>query len=156
MDTSTDVNNNMSFIKSNKGQRLLAINGNVYRCNKKTPRKKYWKCVVRGCTMSVHTDENDVYLCGGKSDHDHEPNSDLIQAKRLRQQMKQRVLNELTPIAMIYEEETAKSSVDRTVLATFPTNQEICKFCKACNTLDFSSFRFNICVHSTKTCSSFT
>ena len=127
------------FIKSNKRQRLLTISGNIYRCNKKTPRKTYWKCDVRGYTMYVHTDENDFYLCGGKSDHDHEPNSDLIQAKSLRQQMKQRVLNELTSIAMIYEEETAKSSVDRTVLPTFPTNQEICKYCKECNTLEFFS-----------------
>ena len=41
--------------------------------------------------------------------------------------MKQRVINELTPIAMIYEEETAKASVDRAILAAFPTNQEICE-----------------------------
>jgi len=103
------------------------LNENVYRCNKKTMRKKYWKCVVPGCTMSVHTDENDVYICGGKTDHDHQPNSDLIQTKRLRQEMKQRVLNELTPIGVIYEEETAKASVDRAGLAAFPTNQEIRK-----------------------------
>ncbi|CAF3690230.1 unnamed protein product [Rotaria sordida] len=38
--------------------------------------------------------------------------------------MKQRVLNELTSIAMIYEE-TSKVSIDATVLATFPINQEI-------------------------------
>ena len=78
MDTSAVANNHMSSIKSNKGQRLLAIYGNIDRCNKKTPRKQYWKCVVCGCTMYVQTDENYVYLCGGKSDHDHEPNSDLI------------------------------------------------------------------------------
>ncbi|CAF4918441.1 unnamed protein product, partial [Rotaria sp. Silwood1] len=75
--------------------------------------------------MSIHTDENDVYICGGKTNHDHQPNSDLIQTKRLRQDMKQRDLNELTPIGAIYEEETAKASVDRTILAAFPTNQEI-------------------------------
>ncbi len=122
-----DMDNNISFITSNKAQRLLVLNENVYRCNKKTARKKYWKCVVGGCIMTVHTDENDVYVCGGKTNHDHQPNSDLVQTKRLREQMKQRVLNELTPIAVIYEEETAKASVDRAVLAAFPTNQEICE-----------------------------
>ncbi|CAF3772348.1 unnamed protein product [Rotaria sp. Silwood1] len=75
--------------------------------------------------MSIHTDENDVYICGGKTNHDHQPNSDLIQTKRLRQDMKQRDLNELTPIGVIYEEETTKTSVDRAILAAFPTNQEI-------------------------------
>ncbi len=127
MDTSTNVDSNISFIMSNKAQRLLVLNENVYRCNKKTARKKYWKCVVPGCIMSVHTDENDVYICGGKTDHDHQPNSDLIQTTRLRQEMKQRAVNELTPIAVIYEEETAKASVDRAVLAAFPTNREIRK-----------------------------
>ena len=41
--------------------------------------------------------------------------------------MKQYVLNELTPIAVVYEEEMAKASVDRAVLVAFPTNQEIPK-----------------------------
>ena len=68
-----------------------------------------------------------MYISGGKTDHGHQANSDLIQTKRLRQDMKQRVLNELTPIAVIYEEETAKASVDRAVLAAFLTNQEIRK-----------------------------
>lgn len=31
MDTSVDANINMSFIKANKGQPLLTINGNIYR-----------------------------------------------------------------------------------------------------------------------------
>ncbi|CAF3239279.1 unnamed protein product [Rotaria sp. Silwood2] len=75
--------------------------------------------------MSIHTDENDVYIYGSKVDHDHQPNPDLIQTKRLRREMKQRIVNELTPIAVIYEEETAKAPVDRAVLAAFPTNQEI-------------------------------
>ena len=77
--------------------------------------------------MTVHTDENDKYISGGKVDHNHQPNSDLIQTKRLRQNMKQRVLTELTPVAVIYEEETAKALVNRAVLATFPTNQQVCK-----------------------------
>ena len=41
--------------------------------------------------------------------------------------MRRRVLNELTSIAVICEEETAKASVDRAVLAAFSTNQEIHK-----------------------------
>lgn len=123
----SDFDSNISFITSNKGQRLLVTNENIYQCNKKTERKKYWKCVVVGCVMSIHTNENDSYLCGGKTNHDHQPHSDLIQAKNLHQQMKQRVSNEMTSISVIYEEETAKTTIDRSVLAAFPTNQEIRK-----------------------------
>jgi hypothetical protein len=82
---------------------------------------------VTGCSVLLHTDENDMYLCGGQVEHDHEPNLDLIQTTRLRQQMKERVLNELTPIGVIYEEEIMKASLNDSALATFPTNQQICR-----------------------------
>ncbi|CAF4155088.1 unnamed protein product [Rotaria magnacalcarata] len=63
-DSTFDANENLSFIKSNKGQPLLVMNEQLYKCNKKTARKKYWICIVNGCSMVVHTDENDVYLYG--------------------------------------------------------------------------------------------
>ncbi|CAF4339437.1 unnamed protein product, partial [Rotaria sordida] len=72
-----------------------------------------------------HTEENDVYISGGKGIHDHETNPDLIDAKCLRQQIKQRVINELTPISVIYEEEMAKTPLSDSTTATFPTNQEL-------------------------------
>ena len=130
----SDVNSNFDkmdslfFTTSNKGQRLLVINEQIYRCNKKTSNKKYWVCVVSGCSISVHTDKNDMYLCGGKIDHDHEPNSDLIRTICLRQKMKERVLKELTPIHVIYEEETAKDALNERTVATYPMNQEICEY----------------------------
>ena len=77
--------------------------------------------------MIVHIDENDVYLYRGKCDHHHESNADVIQTTHLRQQMKERVLNELTPIGIIYEEEMAKAPLSTASVATFPTNQEIRK-----------------------------
>ncbi|CAF1062080.1 unnamed protein product [Rotaria sordida] len=82
-------------------------------------------CAVIGCTIRIQTDENDIYLCGGKGIHDHEGSSDLIDTIHLRQQIKQRVVNELTPINMIYEQEVAKASLSISALATFPTNHEI-------------------------------
>lgn len=42
--------------------------------------------------------------------------------------MKERVLKELTPINVIYEEEMTKSELDANTLATFPTNQHICEY----------------------------
>ena len=128
MASSTSTDGQISFMTSNKGQRLLVLNEHVYRCNKKTAEKKYWVCMISGCSVTVHTSEDDSYLRGGKSLHDHESSSDFIETTRLRHQMKQRALNELTPINIIYEEEIAKASLNISALATFPTNQEICEW----------------------------
>jgi len=76
---------------------------------------------VSGCTICIQTDENDIiYLCGGKSTHDHEASSDLIDTIRLRQQINQRVVNESTQINMIYEQEIAKASLIIFCLDYFP------------------------------------
>ena len=42
--------------------------------------------------------------------------------------MKQRALDEPTPINVIYEEELARASLHMSALAPFPTNQEICEW----------------------------
>ncbi|CAF1502247.1 unnamed protein product, partial [Adineta steineri] len=49
----------------------------------------------------------------------------MIQTLKLRQQIKQRVIKELTPTSLIYEEATAKALIDREALASFPTTHEI-------------------------------
>ena len=72
MNTSTDTTIQLFFMISNRGQRLFVLNEDIYRCNNKTVRKNI------GNTMTVHTDEKNLYLCGGKGDYDHQPNSDLI------------------------------------------------------------------------------
>ncbi|CAF4151764.1 unnamed protein product, partial [Rotaria sordida] len=77
--------------------------------------------IVSGCSSSVHTDEHDVYLCRGKCDHDHESNLDLIRTTCFPQTMKERVLNELTTVGIIYEEEMAKSALSAAGVITFPT-----------------------------------
>ena len=80
-------------------------------------------------TVNCHRpNDDDVYLRGGKSDHDHESSSDFIKTTRLRHQMKQRALDELASINVIYEEELAKASLSMSALAAFPTNQEICEW----------------------------
>ncbi|CAF2662438.1 unnamed protein product [Rotaria sp. Silwood2] len=66
--------------------------------------KKYWIGMFSGCSIGVYTDEHDAYLCG---------------------EMKKRVLNELTTIDIIYEEEIAKGALSAVDVVTFPTNQEI-------------------------------
>ena len=120
---STDI----KFIPSNKGQPLLVFNHYIYKCNKKTPKKKYWICVVSGCSMYIHTDINNNYITGGQSEHAHPSNPEHIQVKQTREQIKQRVINEQTPIGQIYDEETSKSVMNSVAVAIFPTAHEICK-----------------------------
>ena len=128
MATSTSADGQISSIASNKGQRLLVLDEHIYRCNKKVVGKKYWVCMISGCSITIHTNEDDVYLCGGKSHYGHESSSDFIKNTRLRHQMKQRALDELTPINLIYKQEIAKASLNTSALATFRTNQEICEW----------------------------
>lgn len=121
-------NIHVSFITSNKGQQLLVLNDYLYKCNKRTKVKKYWICVNNSCKTSVHTDLNDVYLSGGKSSHDHEPNPDAITARKVRHNINERALKEVIPIAMIYEQEIAKVSTNPTAVAILRTSREICIF----------------------------
>ena len=96
--------------------------------NKKSAKRKYWVCVVSGCSRYVHTSLDDVYIDGGRDDHDHSPNPELIEFKRVRQQIKERALNEVIPVGMIYDEEMAKVNMSVSALAIFPTNNEMCRY----------------------------
>ena len=121
-------NINLTFTKSNKGQLLLVLNNYLYRCNKKTINKKYWVCTYKECNKFVHTNPNDVYLCGGVDPHDHEPNPEMIAVRNIKNKIKERVLQETTPISLIYEEEVSKPSIDSTTIAIIPTCQELGMF----------------------------
>ncbi|CAF0970596.1 unnamed protein product [Rotaria sordida] len=122
---SRTVDNDINFIISNKGQPLLVMNQYVYKCNKKTSIKKYWTCIVKNCNIYVHTDINNNYLFGGKSEHGHSPNPEFIEVKKTREQIKQRVINEQTPIGKIYDEEMSKTVMNSVAIAIFPTINEI-------------------------------
>jgi hypothetical protein len=126
--SSDKENINVTFIKSNKDHMLLALNNYLYKCNKKTAKKKYWICTSIGCKMSVHTDPNNVYLCGGTDPHDHESNPEMIAVKHVRQKIKERALHEIIPTSMIYEQELSKTSTTSTTMAIIPTCQEISMF----------------------------
>ena len=100
---------NISFITSNKVQVLLLLNQYLYRCNKKTMKKKYWVCVHSGCEVSIHTDVMNVYVCGGIAEHCHQPNPEMFDVRNARQRMKER----------------SNPSVNSTSQAIFPTSLEM-------------------------------
>ena len=85
-------------------------------------------CTVSSCGAYVHTTLDDSYLSGGIDLHDHAPNPELIQVKKLREQIKKRAIDEVMPVGMIYDEEMAKVSISTSATTIFPTNQEICKY----------------------------
>ncbi len=116
---------NISFITSNKGQLLLLLDQYLFRCHKKTAKKKYWVCIHNGCKVSIHTDINDTYVCGGDTQHDHEPNPEMIAIRKVRQKMKERALEETIPTTMIYEQEVSNASLDSMTLAVLPTSLEM-------------------------------
>jgi hypothetical protein len=115
----------ISFITSNKGQLLMQLGQYLYRCHKTTIKKKYWVCIHNGCKVSVHTDINNTYLCGGNSQHGHEPNPEMIAARNVRQKIKERVLKETVPTTMIYEQEIANAPLNSMTLAILPTSLEM-------------------------------
>ena len=116
---SSTADGTLSFITPKKGLRLLRRSDQVYRCNKKTVRKKYWKRTETGCSIVAHSDKNEIYLCGGHVTHDYEPNLHLTRTRSLHQQMKERVLNELTPIDAVYEGEIMKASLNNSSSVRF-------------------------------------
>ncbi|CAF1514226.1 unnamed protein product, partial [Rotaria sordida] len=70
-------------------------------------------------------DINNNYLSGGKNEHEHTANPELLEVHQTRQQIKRRVINELTPIGAVYDEEMSKASMSSTAIAIFPTVHEI-------------------------------
>ncbi|CAF1542131.1 unnamed protein product, partial [Rotaria sordida] len=84
------------------------------------------KCTVGGYNIFVHTDINNNYLCGGKNSYEHAANPELIVVQQTRGEIKRRVMNELSRIGMIYDEQMSKTSMSSSVIAIFPTVHEIC------------------------------
>ena len=121
-----NTDNNVSFLTSNKGNPLLLLNGFLFKINKQTKTKKYWTCRNSGCTVSVHTDIHNALL-KSNGEHDHLPQPEDIQIKSFRDKMKNRVVNETTAIARIYEEEVIKADLSTNALASLPLAREIRK-----------------------------
>ncbi|CAF2003360.1 unnamed protein product [Rotaria magnacalcarata] len=85
------------------------------------------RCLLWDCsTWVVHTDANNKYLYGGKTDHSHPPNPEYVQIKQTREKIKKRAVKELTPIRKIYDEEMAVTTMNSVAVAIFPTVHEKC------------------------------
>lgn len=114
----------ISFIKSNKGKPLLVANNYLFKVNKTTATTKYWICTNSGCSAKIHTDLNNQ-LIKTTGDHNHAPEKEKIEVREFREKVKQRAINETTPIPRIYDEESAKAMLSDVVIAILPSEREM-------------------------------
>jgi hypothetical protein len=109
----------MTFIYSNKGALQLVLDGFVFKSNKRTSTKIYWKCTVMNCTAHIHTDaKNNLLNTTGEHNHLLEPEN--LKVKQFRTVLKERVINETVPIQKIYDEEIIKANFSPEILASVP------------------------------------
>ncbi|CAF0766253.1 unnamed protein product [Adineta steineri] len=87
--------------------------------NKRTSTKTYWICKTRNCKAHIHTDLNDNFLYSS-GEHNHLLEPEELEVKHFRDILKERVVNETTPISKIYDEEIMKARFSPEVLASVP------------------------------------
>jgi len=81
----------ISFLISQKGKRMLNLDNCIFRCNRTTETKKYYRCFDPQCTVTVHTDLNDIVL-NIKNDHCHPPEPEEVQIRTFKQVVKTRAI----------------------------------------------------------------
>ncbi|CAF3192503.1 unnamed protein product [Rotaria socialis] len=116
----------ISFINSNKGKPLLIADDYTFKLNKTTTSTKYWICTINGCAAKVHTDLNNG-LMKTVGNHSHLPEKEKLEVREVREKIKQRAINETTPIPRIYDEECAKAMLSNTAIAILPSEREMSK-----------------------------
>lgn len=113
-----------STLVSNKGKRLLTKDGFIFKMNKRTSSKIYWLCKTKNCKAHIHTDLNDTFLLAS-GEHNHLLDPEDHQVHQFRGMLKQRAINETTPIPKIYDEEITKAQFSPQVLAKVPLVRDI-------------------------------
>ncbi|CAF1067047.1 unnamed protein product [Rotaria sordida] len=103
---------------------MLVIDNYVFKLNKTTTTTKYYRCEHRECGATVHTDINDVLL-KTKGDHCHVIEPEKNKIRIFKQVVKERAINESTPIPKIYEEESAKMILSPATIAILPSQREM-------------------------------
>ncbi|CAF0873328.1 unnamed protein product [Didymodactylos carnosus] len=107
----------ISFITSNKGKPLLIRDNYIYYVSKTTATVKYWKCEDRSCNAGVHTNIQDAFI-KIVGNHSHLQSPEEIEVRTFKQNIKRRVINEITVITKIYDEELARQPMSQTAAAS--------------------------------------
>ena len=117
----------ISWLASNKGKRLLVIDGFVFQSNKISAKVTYWKCEVKECGATALTNSNDQ-LISQNGEHTHLPPPERIEIRLLKNSAKDRVKSEAIPITQIYAEAVAHAHLSVAALATTPSGNEVSKY----------------------------
>ena len=94
------------FIQSNRGKKVLVIDGYLYRINYRNNEnnKTYWKCKTNGCRTSAIT-ENEQ-LNSSRGEHNHGPDGNEISKKLFIEKAKKAISKEpLKTIPCVYQEQ---------------------------------------------------
>ena len=78
----------ISFINSQKGKLMLAINDYVFKLNRESKSAKYWICTFNGCLSKVHTtlDNQFIQLI---DKHDHPSEKEKVEVRKFREKVKE-------------------------------------------------------------------
>ena len=103
---------------------MLNIDNFIFKWNKTTETKVYYRCLDPQCTTTAHTNLNDVLL-NINGDHEHPPEPEEVQIRMFKQVVKTRAINESTPIPQIYDEEAARMDLSMLSIAALPSQREM-------------------------------
>ncbi|CAF1362499.1 unnamed protein product [Rotaria sordida] len=109
---------------SNKRKTMLTINGYQFQLKNFNKNKtiKFWRCGNRSCGVLLHTNLNDEFVrfSGKTTQHSHLPNPAELEIRNLKEVMRLRAENELTPLQEIAEQEVRKGLLTGEALAVLP------------------------------------
>ena len=95
----------------------------IFKLNKTTKTTKYWICTLIECSAKIHTNLNDQ-LIKMTGEHCHPPEKEKIDVREFRVTVKQRVIDETTPVPRVYDEECAKAMLSPAVIAVLSSERE--------------------------------
>ncbi|CAF1238727.1 unnamed protein product [Adineta ricciae] len=79
--------NAVSFIKSQKGNKMLVMNDYIFKFNKTVGPTKYYRCKHSRCIVTLHTDLNDV-ISKFNGEHCHPPEPEEIEIRKFKEAVK--------------------------------------------------------------------
>lgn len=95
-------------IDTTKKKSGLFFEGYFYRFAKRTADgQKYWRCVVKNCSGSLKTEEDDSNAVVLNSQHSHIGNPDNMHVRQTMNTIKERAVRETAAMSKIYSEEVA-------------------------------------------------
>ena len=105
---------------------MLVIDDYMFKLNRESKTTKYWICTFGGCLSKVHT-TLDNQLIEILEQHNHPSEKEKIEVRKFREKVKERAVNETTPVLQIYEEECARMMLSFAAITILPSEREMSK-----------------------------